>query len=196
MQRLIYYKEAIFKENRVTIENIVNLRQIKHKKRKKGAKIENETIFKERINKLGINYDNLLQFESHFESGNLQLAFVTESLDEIKNIQSSNNYKNTENKNNLNNSINLNNSVNINLNNSMYNDLNGSLSNNLLDNAKNEEIEKYELFLHNDTNTSGYTQWFFFRISNTKKGKKINLSIMNFLRKKTKYSNGIKIWCQ
>ena len=196
LQRLIYYKEAIFKENRVTIENIVNLRQIRHKKRKKGVKIENETIFKERINKLGINYDNLLQFESHFESGNLQLAFVTESLDEIKNIQSSNNYKNTENnKNNLNNSINLNNSVNINLNNSMNNDLNGSLSNNLLDNAKNEEIEKYELFLHNDTNTSGYTQWFFFRISNTKKGKKINLSIMNFLRKKTKYSNGIKIWC-
>jgi hypothetical protein len=35
LQRLIYYKEPIFKENRITIENIINLRQIKHKKRKK-----------------------------------------------------------------------------------------------------------------------------------------------------------------
>ena len=34
LQRLIFYKEPIFKENRVTIENIVNLRQIKRKKKK------------------------------------------------------------------------------------------------------------------------------------------------------------------
>ena len=179
LQRLIYYKEPIFKENRVTIENIVNLRQAKHKKRKKENKIENNTIFKERVEKLGIKFDNLLQFESHFESGNLQLAYIIESLDELKN--------NNDNSNNYNSSIN----TNINTNEVRNNEINSSINNNLC----KDEIEKYELFLHNDTNTSGYTQWFFFRVSNIKKGKKINLRIMNFLRKKTKYSNGIKIWC-
>ena len=177
LQRLIYYKEPIFKENRVTIENIVNLRQAKHKKRKKENKIENNTIFKERVEKLGIKFDNLLQFESHFESGNLQLAYIIESLDELKN--------------NNDNSNNYNSSININTNEVRNNEINSSINNNLC----KDEIEKYELFLHNDTNTSGYTQWFFFRVSNIKKGKKINLRIMNFLRKKTKYSNGIKIWC-
>ena len=41
LQRLIYYKEPIDKDIRVTIENIVNLRQIKRKKRKKN----NEMLF-------------------------------------------------------------------------------------------------------------------------------------------------------
>ena len=187
MQRLIYYKEPIFKENRITIENIINLRQIKHKKRKKGNKIENNVVFKERIENLGIKYDDLLQFESHFESGNLQIAFITESLNEIKPINNNNMNKNIYN--------NTNNNCIVNTNKSLNNEINISLNNNLNNNIKNEEIEKYELFLHNDTNTSGYTQWFFFRVSNVKKGKKVNLNIMNFLRKRTKYSNGIKIWC-
>ena len=149
---------------------------------------------------MGINYDNLLEFESHFESGNLQMAFINESLEEIKNYNNNINknkiidIKNTEN--NLNSSLNLNNSGNLNTNNSINNEINSSINNNIIINdIKKEEIEKYELFLHNDTNTSGYTQWFFFRISNIKKDKKVNLKIMNFLRKRTKYSNGIKIWC-
>ena len=153
--------------------------------------MDNNIVFKERVEKLGIKYDNLLQFESHFESGNLQLAYITESLDEIKNMNNHiNTNKNTEN--NLNNSIN----INSNINNSINNDTNTSLNNiNMINIIKKEEIEKYELFLHNDTNTSGYTQWFFFRVSNIKKGKKVNFNIMNFLRKRTKYSNGMKIWC-
>ena len=189
LQRLIYYKEPIFKENRITIENIINLRQIKHKKRKKRNKVENNVVFKERIESLGIKYDDLLQFESHFESGNLQIALITSSLNESKSVNN-NMIKNTDN-----NLYNINNGYNANTNNSINNDINNSLNSNINNNIKNEDIEKYELFLHNDTNTSGYTQWFFFRISNTKKGKKVNLNIMNFLRKRTKYSNGIKIWC-
>ena len=94
MQRLIYYKEPIFKENRITIENIINLKKIKYKKRKKGNKIKNNVVFKERIENLGIKYDDLLQFESHFESGNLQIAFITESLNEIKPINNNNMNKN------------------------------------------------------------------------------------------------------
>ena len=59
---------------------------------------------------------------------------------------------------------------------------------------ENIYIDKYELFLTNDSNTTGYNQWFFFRIKNIKRNKKVNLNIMNLLRKKSKYENGIKIW--
>ena len=74
---------------------------------------------------------------------------------------------------------NTNNNCIVNTNKSLNNEINISLNNNLNNNIKNEEIEKYELFLHNDTNTSGYTQWFFFRVSNVKKGKKV---INNYLK--------------
>ena len=176
LQRLVYYKESIEKNNnRVTVENIINLRNInKNKKKKKKIYAENNVIFKERFEKYGINYDTLPIFESHFESGNLQLAYIIQNLEEKDNNNNNNSTTNdTTDIVGLNNSNNLNNSTNAN---------------------NNENIEKYELFLHNDTNTSGYTQWFFFRVSNVKKGKTLNLNIMNFLRKTTKYCNGLKIW--
>ena len=44
-------------------------------------------------------------------------------------------------------------------------------SGNLLCAFKIEE-DNYQLYLQNDTNTTGYIQWFFFRVSNTRKGKK------------------------
>ena len=183
LSRLIYYKENMKKNNnRVTTENIINLRNCKkNKKKKNDLYTSNKMVFIERLEKLGINYDNLPIFESHFESGNLQLVYYTQNLEDKDNTNT--NINNNSKINDIidptasNNSFNCNNSVNININNNTL-----------------EEIEKYELFLHNDTNTSGYTQWFFFRVSNVKKGKTINLNIMNFLRKTTKYSNGIKIW--
>ena len=189
IQRLVYYKEPINKDNKVTVENIVNLRQMRHKKRKKNNKIDNNVLFKERIEKMGIIYDNLLKFESHFESGNLQLVYITEALYDKNSLNDNDN----ENK-NINLEENINKSNNIDNENKGIN-INENEKNNIVNYIKNGEIEKYELFLHNDTNTSGYTQWFFFRVSNTKKGKKVNLNIMNLLRKRTKYSNGIKIWC-
>ena len=185
LQRLIYYKEPIDKDIRVTVENIVNLRHIKRKKRKKNTEIDNNAIFKERVEKIGILYNNLLIFESHFESGNLQLAYITQTLEEQKNPINITDNKMAENNSNNNDTNIINSNSNI----------NNSTDNNTSDGVKNEELEKYQLFLHNDTNTSGYTQWFFFRVSNTKKGKTVNLNIMNLLRKKTKYSNGIKVWC-
>ena len=176
LQKLIYYKEPIEKDkNRVTVENIINLRIInKNKKKKKKTYSDNNIIFKERFDKYGINYDNFPIFESHFESGNLQLAYAILNFGE-------------KDKNSINLNINENNDG-VALNNSL------NFNNTITINNNNDEIDKYELFLHNDTNTSGYTQWFFFRVSNVKKGKTLNLNIMNFLRKTTKYSNGIKIW--
>ena len=145
-QKLVYTKEHPDNNGRLTIENIVNLREYEkiQKKSKKKRKSVNDIIDEyspqKLIEKNGFDKDDTLIFESRFESGNLQLAFLTE----------------------------------------LYND--------------NLDCDKYQLFLSNDTNTTGYTQWFFFRITNTKKKKKINLSIMNMLRKHTKYQNGIKIW--
>ena len=176
LQKLIYYKEPIEKDNnRVTVENIINLRNMnKNKKKKKKTYSDNNLIFKERFDKYGINYDNFPTFESHFESGNLQLAYAILNFDEKDKNSINLNINENNDGGALNNSLNFNNTITINNN--------------------NDEIDKYELFLHNDTNTSGYTQWFFFRVSNVKKGKTLNLNIMNFLRKTTKYSNGIKIW--
>ena len=66
-------------------------------------------------------------------------------------------------------------------------------SGNLLCAFKTEEEDSYQLYLQNDTNTTGYIQWFFFRVSNTRKGKKVNFNIINMLRKKCIYKRGLKI---
>lgn len=57
------------------------------------------------------------------------------------------------------------------------------------------QLAKYNLILQNDTNTTGYIQWFFFRITNTKKNKKTVFNIVNLLRKTSLYSSGMKVWC-
>ena len=66
-------------------------------------------------------------------------------------------------------------------------------SGNLLCAFKTEEENNYQLYLQNDTNTNGYIQWFFFRVSNTKKGNKVNFNIINMVRKKCIYKRGLKI---
>ena len=66
-------------------------------------------------------------------------------------------------------------------------------SGNLLCAFRTEDENSYQLYLQNDTNTTGYIQWFFFRVTNTKKGRKVNFNIINMLRKKCIYSHGLKI---
>ena len=66
-------------------------------------------------------------------------------------------------------------------------------SGNLLCAFRTEDENCYQLYLQNDTNTTGYIQWFFFRVSNTKKGRKVNFNIINMLRKKCIYNHGLKI---
>ena len=66
-------------------------------------------------------------------------------------------------------------------------------SGNLLAAFKTEEENNYQLYLQNDTNTTGYIQWFFFRVSNTKKGNKSNFTIINMLRPTCIYKKGLKI---
>ena len=66
-------------------------------------------------------------------------------------------------------------------------------SGNLLCAFKTDDPNSYQLYLQNDTNTTGYIQWFFFRVSNTRKGRKANFIIINMLRKTCLYNNGMKI---
>lgn len=40
---------------------------------------------------------------------------------------------------------------------------------------------EYDLILQNDINTEGNTQWFFFSIGNTRKGKHIKFNIINLV---------------
>ena len=66
-------------------------------------------------------------------------------------------------------------------------------SGNLLCAFRTSDENCYQLYLQNDTNTTGYIQWFFFRVSNTKKGRKVNFNIINMLRKTCVYNQGLKI---
>ena len=66
-------------------------------------------------------------------------------------------------------------------------------SGNLLCAFRTEDENSYQLYLQNDTNTTGYIQWFFFRVSNTKKGRKVNFNIINMLRKTCIYNHGLKV---
>ena len=158
-QRLIYCKKPP-DNGFVTIDNIINLNEIENKKNERNKKLikeeknEIKLNISDNINNLGISSEDIINFESNFECGNLQLTYLINCSKE----------KNEEKINNI-------------------------FSGNI-----NKEIDNYQLFLQNDTNTLGYSQWFFFRIKNGKKKQKINLNIMNFQRKTTRYANGLKVW--
>jgi hypothetical protein len=49
--------------------------------------------------------------------------------------------------------------------------------------AIKESDNEYNLLMQNDVNTGGHTQWFFFRVTNTKAGSTIKFNILNFVRK-------------
>ena len=132
MQKLVYLKTKLTKDNTIDIQNIVNV--------KKLSTIHTEENEDTTVPSLKPYYtpekenDQTLLFESRFESGNLLCAFKMDD-------------------------------------------------------------NNYQLYLQNDTNTTGYIQWFFFRITNIKKGKKINFNIINMLRKTSLYSHGLQIMC-
>ncbi len=51
----------------------------------------------------------------------------------------------------------------------------------------------YQCLIQNDTNTSGYSQWFFFRVSNTSKGNRVKINILNLMKKYSLYKRGMKL---
>ena len=51
----------------------------------------------------------------------------------------------------------------------------------------------YQLVIQNDTNTSGYSQWFFFRVKNTRKNMTIKFNILNQMKDYSLFSKGMQI---
>jgi len=56
--------------------------------------------------------------------------------------------------------------------------------------------EEYNLMLQNDINTNGHTQWFYFRVSNTKEGQKVKFNILNLCKPDSLYNYGMKVLCK
>lgn len=67
-------------------------------------------------------------------------------------------------------------------------------SGNLLAAIKLSDTE-YDLVLQNDVNTNGHTQWYFFRVGNTRKGQTITFNIINLAKSDSLYNYGMKILC-
>lgn len=65
-------------------------------------------------------------------------------------------------------------------------------SGNLLAAIKVNEYE-YDLILQNDINTNGHTQWFFFRVNNTRRGMRIKFNIINLAKPDSLYNYGMKV---
>ncbi len=50
----------------------------------------------------------------------------------------------------------------------------------------------YDLYMHYDLYTSGYTQWYYFRVSNAKVGQEVTFYIKNFAKNDSLYKEGMK----
>lgn len=54
----------------------------------------------------------------------------------------------------------------------------------------------YHLLLQNDVNTSGHTQWFFFRVQNTMKGAQVRFNMLNLSKPDSLFNEGMKVLVQ
>ncbi len=51
---------------------------------------------------------------------------------------------------------------------------------------------EYHLCLQNDVNTVGHTQWFFFRVQNTKKDLEVKFNMLNLAKPDSLFNHGMK----
>ena len=58
---------------------------------------------------------------------------------------------------------------------------------------KTQLQESYDIFLRPDTNTTGYFQWFYFRVRNRLKGTKMRINIVNLTKRNSLYQQGMPI---
>lgn len=57
---------------------------------------------------------------------------------------------------------------------------------------KKSEAE-YDLVLQNDINSKGHTQWFYFRVTNVKKGQRVKFNMLNMIKSKSLFTEGMKV---
>ena len=205
INNLIYLKTQLNKEGLISLDNLVNVKKL-------NKSFKNETEEEDIPVMSDNNLDNLNNNENNENNNNNDLQENINQNLENGDLEKNQNDNNNNNNNN-NNQITKNNST---LNNkiqrpkTVYNELkpyytlknknDNTLifesrfeSGNLLCAFRTEDENSYQLYLQNDTNTTGYIQWFFFRVSNTQKGRKVNFNIINMLRKKCIYNHGLKI---
>lgn len=51
---------------------------------------------------------------------------------------------------------------------------------------------EYDLHLKNDYGTNGYTQWYYFKVTNTRKDKTYRFNIVNLMKPDSNYNQGMK----
>jgi hypothetical protein len=51
---------------------------------------------------------------------------------------------------------------------------------------------EYDLYLKNDYGTNGYTQWYYFRVQNTRKDRVYRFNIVNLMKPDSNYNQGMK----
>ena len=192
LNNLIYLKTPLNKEGMISLENLVNVKKL-NKSFKNESEEEEIAIISEN------NFENINNNENNAQNNEFQ---------ENKNNQNIENGSTIKNTNENNNNCSQNNKIPRPK--TVYNELkpyyklknknDNTLifesrfeSGNLLCAFRTEDENCYQLYLQNDTNTTGYIQWFFFRVSNTRKGRKVNFNIINMLRKKCIYNHGLKI---
>jgi hypothetical protein len=59
--------------------------------------------------------------------------------------------------------------------------------------AQKQSDTEYNLLMQNDINTSGHTQWFFFRVQNTHQNHKVKFNILNFSKPDSLFNYGMKV---
>ena len=220
LNNLIYLKTQLNKDGLISLENLVNVKKL-NKYYKNEDEEEEEMIQIDPIqnnfsgNNLENNGLNDKENINNFQDNNTELIMESNKLyeEEVSLNNNDNNLLKDGNNNNKNKILKTGNYPHDNNHyrpKTVYNELkpfynlknknDNTLifesrfeSGNLLCAFRTEDENSYQLYLQNDTNTTGYIQWFFFRVSNTKKGRKVNFNIINMLRKTCIYNHGLKI---
>lgn len=52
--------------------------------------------------------------------------------------------------------------------------------------------QQYDLYMHNDVHTKGYTQWFYFSVGNVRAGQEITFILRNFSKPDSMYNQGMR----
>ena len=216
INNLIYLKTQLNKDGLISLENLVNVKKLNKYYKNEDEEEEMIHISPEQNNINNILLDNNtnivnepdinININNSQENNNTD-SIINDNKHYIEDITTNNNSLKENN-------INNNNDKFIKSNNfrpkTVYNELKPYYtlknkndktlifesrfeSGNLLAAFRTEDEDCYQLYLQNDTNTTGYIQWFFFRVSNTKKGRKVNFNIINMLRKTCIYNHGLKI---
>ena len=59
--------------------------------------------------------------------------------------------------------------------------------------AQKVSDQEYNLLMQNDINTQGHTQWFYFRVCNTRKGHSVRFNILNYSKPDSLYNYGMRV---